>query len=217
MYFCIPLARTPNIYWSRTATGVRSHLTKFPSYRAVGDKFHLRECKWKLFSHRRRYNFIEQRSVGRIPWLPYELCERFNSVLCFLRHTSFSRYIPATTLRQLPAVQPPRKTLMCRNIFGSNAYRLVRLWTGRIGASITGKGKRVFSSLKGPDCSEAHPAPCLMGTAGNTLGCEVNHSFSSGAEFKNEWSYVSTPPYMPSWCALGHIFVYFFFFILVRI
>ena len=84
---------TYTIFWSCTATRIRLYLTKFPSYRAVGGKFHLREWKWKLLSHQRRNNFIEQRSVGRIPWLPYELCERVNRVACFLRQTCFFRGI----------------------------------------------------------------------------------------------------------------------------
>jgi len=59
--------------------------------------------------------------------------------------------------------------------------------------------KRLFSSLKCPDCLWGPPASHSLGTGvlsweQRGWGVKVNHSPPSSTEVKNEWSYTSTPP-----------------------
>ena len=64
---------------------------------------------------------------------------------------------------------------------------------------------RDFSPLQNVQTgSGAHPAPFLMTTGvlpreKKRSGHKINLSPPSSAEVTNQWSYTSTPPFMPSW------------------
>jgi hypothetical protein len=58
--------------------------------------------------------------------------------------------------------------------------------------------------------SVAHPASYSVGIRVPSQGLsgrgrEVDHSPPSSPELKNEWSYTSTPPIMPSWRGQGQL------------
>jgi hypothetical protein len=61
-------------------------------------------------------------------------------------------------------------------------------------------GSRIFSSLRRPDGSGAHPASYLVDTVGPSPGVkrqgrEAGHSPPTCAKVKKMWIYTSTPPY----------------------
>jgi hypothetical protein len=88
-----------------------------------------------------------------------------------------------------------------------------------LGYGLDDRGSRVrFPAGAGNFClhhrvqngSGAHPASYAMGTGALSLGVkrpgrEVDHSPPSDAEFKNAWSYTSTPPNVfMAWCLVKH-------------
>jgi hypothetical protein len=112
---------------------------------------------------------------------------------CFLRQTCFfSVYTSNGTASTSCCTASTRGSDVPQHFQFQCVYtRTATDWT--IGASTSSRGKRFFSSPKGPHRSGAHPAPYSMGTGGKAMGCKVNYAFSSRAEVKNEWNYISTP------------------------
>jgi hypothetical protein len=60
---------------------------------------------------------------------------------------------------------------------------------------------------------EDQPASCSKGitaliTRLKQQDCAADHSLLSTTEINNEWSYTSTQPHKPSWCADGNLYLY---------
>jgi hypothetical protein len=79
-----------------------------------------------------------------------------------------------------------------------------------------GRGKRFFSSPKRPDQLWV-PSSLLFNEYRDSfsglrrLEREVDHSPLFSVEVKYKWSYISTPPYMPSWRGQGQLYLLCYF------
>jgi hypothetical protein len=80
-------------------------------------------------------------------------------------------------------------------------------------SSSPGRGQRRIFSLSHSVQTDSgtHQASYLVDTVDffplgvKRSGCDADRSPPSNAEFKNEWSYTSTPPYvLISWCLIIH-------------
>jgi hypothetical protein len=88
----------------------------------------------------------------------------------------------------------------------SIATRLRAGRSGRLDFDSRGGGRNFSVHHPVKNGSGIHPASYPMGTGDSfpgvkRLGREANHSPQSSAEFKNTWTYTSTPPYaFTAWC-----------------
>jgi hypothetical protein len=99
-------------------------------------------------------------------------------------------------------------TFIVKQMFGTNAHSWVsivtRLWAGRQGFN-SWQATTVSRQALGPTQPPAQWVPEVLSPGVRWPGREADRLPPSIAQFKNTWSYISTPPYVfMEWCLVKH-------------